>query len=195
MGCIVDYQGPGSQSVRQVTIDRQKLEQIADILGMSPAERQQIASGAETMHIRSARPTYPGTRPRLSHRVPRHRRRACAAFDAGRRPQSCGRCRTLFGAAARAVPGDDPAPVGVRQRRRCLRLRTRARRSADHGKIAGGPGNGDCSGRYLSRHSGPPRVDKMGRWHRSRRRAHSGKRLLRAGRFRRGRRTRRLLAF
>jgi hypothetical protein len=62
MGCIVDYQGPGSQSVRQVTIDRQKLEQIADILGMSPAERQQIASGAETMHIRSARPTYPGTK-------------------------------------------------------------------------------------------------------------------------------------
>jgi hypothetical protein len=45
-----------------VTIDRQKLEQIADILGMSPAERQQIASGAETMHIRSARPTYPGTK-------------------------------------------------------------------------------------------------------------------------------------
>ena len=62
MGCIVDYQGPGSQSVRQVTIDRQKLEQIADILGMSPAERQQIASGAEAMHIRSARPTYPGTK-------------------------------------------------------------------------------------------------------------------------------------
>lgn len=64
MGCFVDFTG-GTQTVRQVTIDRQKLEQIADILGMSPAERLQIVSGAETIHIHSAAPTYqpPGTTP------------------------------------------------------------------------------------------------------------------------------------
>jgi hypothetical protein len=60
MGGYIIRKG-GSHSVRQVIIDRQKLDQIADILGIPQGpERDEILSGAESIQIFTGPPT-PGS--------------------------------------------------------------------------------------------------------------------------------------
>jgi hypothetical protein len=49
--------------VRQMTVDEQTLDRVAEALGIPPAERQQFISETESIHIyRSTRPT-PGAPP------------------------------------------------------------------------------------------------------------------------------------
>jgi hypothetical protein len=57
-GCVIKT--GNRQIVHKMPIDRQKLEQIADILGIPHADRTEILSGGESIHV------YAGTRPSSS---------------------------------------------------------------------------------------------------------------------------------
>jgi hypothetical protein len=60
-GCVITT--GNRHIVHKMRINRQKLEQIADILGISQAERHEILSGGESIHVYAgARPT-PGAPP------------------------------------------------------------------------------------------------------------------------------------
>lgn len=53
-GCVIET--ANRHIVHRIPIDRQKLEQIADILGIPQADRAEILSGGESIHV------YAGTR-------------------------------------------------------------------------------------------------------------------------------------
>jgi len=54
-GCVI--RTGNRQILHKMPIDRQKLEQIADILGIPHADRAEILSSGESIHV------YAGTRP------------------------------------------------------------------------------------------------------------------------------------
>jgi hypothetical protein len=62
MGGIVIKTG-NRQIVHKMPIDRQKLDQIADILGIPQADRTEILSHGESIHVYAGTRSSPGTPP------------------------------------------------------------------------------------------------------------------------------------
>jgi hypothetical protein len=55
MGGMIVHKGH-THHVRQVHIDKKKLEEIADLLGIPQAERERILEGAVSIHIFTGSP-------------------------------------------------------------------------------------------------------------------------------------------